>query len=95
MTASSLWPRSVSWTLSVSVSRQLAGDWPVHDTRTLAVLPDTLAWAADAWPLTRRRRRVGRRTQRPVGADERPEVARHHRPVVDRGPGRRARSAGR
>ena len=46
-----LWPRSFSVTVIRNLSLQVAPVAPVQDTRTLAVVPLTLAWPTDVWPL--------------------------------------------
>src|SRR6516165_3561947 len=50
VTEISLWPLSVSVTVSLSVRLHFAPTSPAHETRTLAVVPDTFAGPADAFP---------------------------------------------
>ena len=51
VTAISLRPRNFSVTVIRNVSLQVAPAAPVHDTRTNAAVPLTLAWPTDVWPL--------------------------------------------
>ena len=50
VTATNLWPLSTSVTVILSASRHVAPAGPVHDTRTLALEPDTFAADTFAWP---------------------------------------------
>ncbi|MGA2014680.1 MAG: hypothetical protein ABSH51_29695 [Solirubrobacteraceae bacterium] len=49
-TATSLLPASVSTTVSIAVSEQVASGAPAHEAETLAVVPNTPAWPAPATP---------------------------------------------
>ena len=59
VTAISLWPLSVSVTVSFNVSRHVAPAAPVHDSRTLALEPDTFTDDAFAWPMSAAAARPG------------------------------------